>query len=253
MRHYSEDELILYHYGEGRHRERIDEHLQGCDACGSTYRSIAGTLAAFDSSELAIPERDDRYGLEVWQRIRNRLPVQEAPWWMAWSRPALAGAVAALIVAAFVAGRLWSGPAADPSLPLETNATLPADAGERVRLAAIGDHLDRSERVLLDLVNRDGARMDVSGSQASASDLIDANRLYRQAAERAGEDGIANVLDELERNLLEIVHGPSTMNPAELEALRVRLDAAALLFKVRILSDDLRERELAPSQSRKTT
>ena len=29
MRHYSEDELILYHYGEGRHRERVDEHLHG--------------------------------------------------------------------------------------------------------------------------------------------------------------------------------------------------------------------------------
>jgi anti-sigma factor RsiW len=251
MRHYSEDELILYRYGEGRHRERVDEHLQACDACASTYRSIAGTLATV--GELDIPERDDRYGLEVWQRIRHRLPVQEAPWWMAWYRPALAGAIAALIVAAFVAGRFWSRPTPEPSAPVEANETLPADAGERVRLAAIGDHLERSGRVLLDLVNTDGLHVDVSGQQAWASDLIDANRLYRHAAERAGEDGIASVLDELERNLLEIVHGPSTLTPAELEAVRVRLDAGALLFKVRILSDELRERELAPSQPRKTT
>src|SRR5687768_13182842 len=112
MRHYSEDELILYHYGEGRHRERVDEHLQACDACASTYRLIAGTLATV--GELDIPERDDRYGLEVWQRIRHRLPVQEAPWWTAWYRPALAGALAALIVAAFVAGRFWSPPTPEP-------------------------------------------------------------------------------------------------------------------------------------------
>jgi len=253
MRHYSEDELILYHYGEGRRRERIDEHLQSCAACASTYGAIAATLAVVEEETLEIPERDDRYGLEVWQRIRHRLPVREAPWWMAWYRPAMAGALAAVIVAAFVAGRFWSGPATEPASAVEAIVTLPADADERVRLAAIGDHLDQSERVLLDLVNRDGQRVDVSGSQASASDLIDANRLYRQAAERAGEDGVANVLDELERNLLEIVHGPSTLTPVELDAVRLRLDAAALLFKVRILSDDLRERELAPSQSRKTT
>ena len=56
----------------------------------------------------------------------------------------------------------------------------------------------------------------------------------------------------VERNLLDIVHGPSTLTPADLEQLRVRLDAAALLFKVRVLHDELRERETAPASPRKT-
>ena len=247
MRHITEDELVLYHYGEARRRERIDAHLQSCAECAATYRAIAETLALV--SEPEIPERDDRYGLEVWQRIRHDLPVQDAPWWIAWYRPAAAAAVAVLVVAAFIAGRYWPNGTNQPATPMQAADVL-ADASERVRLVAISDHLEQSERVLLDLVNAGGREVDVRDQQAWAADLIDSNRLYRHAAERAGDDTVASVLDELERQLLEIVHGPSTLTPAELEAVRARLDAAALLFKVRVLSDELREREFAPNPKR---
>jgi hypothetical protein len=250
MRHFSEDELILYHYGEGRRRDRIEAHLRTCTACAAVYGEIAGTLDLLP--DLDAPERDERYGLEVWQRIRHDLPARDAPWWMAWQRPALAGGVAALVLAAFLAGRGWPPSGSTPVFPARAS-DVSADGGERIRRAAIGDHLEQSERVLLDLVNAGGAHVDVRAQQASASDLLDSNRLYRHEAELAGEDSVAGVLDELERQLLEIVHGPPTLTPAELEAVRVRLDAAALLFKVRVLSDELRERELAPFQPRKTT
>ena len=54
------------------------------------------------------------------------------------------------------------------------------------------------------------------------------------------------MLDELERSLLEIVHSPSQISAADLEQIRRRIDAAALLFKVRVMSDELRQREDAP-------
>ena len=249
MRHYTEGELILYHYGEGRRRERIDRHLQDCAVCAAAYREIRAVLDA--ASELDVPDRDERYGLEVWQRIRHDLPLQEPPWWTAWYRPALAGGLAMLVVAAFLTGGYWPDDA--PIAPASQAGAAAADAGARVLSAAIGDHLEESERVLLDLVNTSGDPVDVSEQQAWAADLVDANRLYRDAAERAGDNTVAGVLDELERNLLEIIHGPSTLTPAELETVRARLDAAALLFKVRVLSDELRDRERAPSQPRKTT
>ena len=129
---------------------------------------------------------------------------------------------------------------------------MPADSGARVRMAAISDHLERSERVLLDLLNAGAGTIDVRDEQVWAADLVGANRLYRQAALRAGDTMVASVLDDLERNLLDIVHGPSKLTPADLEQLRVRLDAAALLFKVRVLHDELRERETAPASPRKT-
>jgi hypothetical protein len=254
MRHYTEDDLVLHHYGEGRRRDRLDQHLQTCPACAAMFREIAGTLASV--GDAGVPERDDRYGLEVWQRIRHDLPSQEARWWTTWHRswhpPALAAAVVVVIVAAFMAGRFWTGPMSAPPRGAQTG-DVPPDAGERVRLAAVSDHLEQSERVLLAIINADGQSVDVSSQQAGAADLIDSGRLHRHAAERAGDETTAGILDELERNLLEIVHGPSTLTPAELGAVRARLDAAALLFKVRVLTDELRERELESVRPRKTT
>ena len=51
------------------------------------------------------------------------------------------------------------------------------------------------------------------------------------------------VLDELERSLLEFVHTPSRATAARLDEIRRRIDAASLLFKVRVLGDELRQRE----------
>jgi hypothetical protein len=248
MRHYTEDDLVLHHYGEGRRRDELDQHLHTCPACEARYREIADTLEIV--GDAGIPERDDRYGLEVWQRIRHDLPSQEAPWWR--QRPGLAGAVVLVIVAAFTAGRFWTRPTSAPPGGVRSGDPAPG-AGERIRLAAISDHLEQAERVLLDIINVDGQSIDVSGQQAWAADLIDSGRLYRHAAERAGDETAAGILDEVERNLLEIVHGPSTLTPGELGALRARLDAAALLFKVRVLANELRERELDSVQPRKTT
>src|SRR5688572_17368801 len=112
MSHYSDDELTLYHYGEAPRRDRIDEHLQACESCASTYRDLARTLALV--GDLDVPERDERYGLAVWQRIRHDLPPQDVPWFMglmAWHRAALVGALGMLIVTAFAAGRYWQRPA----------------------------------------------------------------------------------------------------------------------------------------------
>jgi hypothetical protein len=109
--------------------------------------------------------------------------------------------------------------------------------------------------VLLDFVNAYGTAdqpADVSSQQEWASDLITANRLYRDASTAAGDGTVAAVLDELERCLLELVHGPATLTPQELDRIRMRLDAAALLFRVRVLSEELRERELATPTPRNT-
>ena len=94
--------------------------------------------------------------------------------------------------------------------------------------------------MLLDFVNAYGTAeqpANVSAQQQWAADLISANRLYRDASTAAGDEMVAAVLDELERSLLELVHGPATLTPQELDQIRLRLDAAALLFRVRVLSD----------------
>ena len=251
MKHYTEDDLTLYYYGEGRRRADVERHLDGCAACAKVYREIAGTLAMIAAPE--VPERGDQYGLEVWQRIRHKLPEQDGSWfgqWFRWDRLALAGAAAALVLVAFLAGRTSRPPAGGPPQIVVNDPTGQAagDARQRILLTSVADHLDRSERVLTDIMNAPD-RGDISTEQRWADDLLDASRLYRQDAVDAGEQSVATVLDDLERSLLEIVHSPSHISAADLEQIRRRIDAAALLFKVRVMSDELRQREQPPASS----
>jgi hypothetical protein len=243
--HYTDDDLVLHYYGEGRSRAAVERHLDECAACAASYRAIAGTLRMIAVPEP--PERGEQYGLEVWQRIRHKLPEQESAWrlsWLRWDRLVFAGAAAALVVAAFAAGRVWPTPARVPTRPIEVASSV--DGRQRILLTSVADHLDRSERVLTDIMNA-ADRTDISAEQRWADDLLATSRLYRQDAEDTGEQSVATVLDDLERSLLEIVHSPSPISAAELDQIRHRIDAAALLFKVRVLSDELRQRETAPA------
>ena len=248
MKHYTEEDLILHYYSERGRRTGIDVHLDQCETCATTYRALTGTLRLIATPEA--PERGDQYGLEVWQRIRHRLPEQEVPWWSVWFRAdrlATAGSFAVLLLAAFVAGRWWSSP--DPAVAPTLASTKPGaaaavtdDARQRILLTSVADHFDRSERVLTDIMNAPAGE-DISAEQRWAEDLVATSRLYRQDAVDAGEHSVALVLDELERSLLEIVHTPSRVTASNLEEIRRRIDAASLLFKVRVLGDELRQRE----------
>ena len=209
-------------------------------------------------------------GEEIWQRISHELGEQErvsGAGWLSiggaaklnWRQSALAAAAVVLLAVSLGMAGIWPFRASSPRTPSSSPAAAapivdahPADDSARVRLAAIGDHLDQSERVLLDVVNAEGASVDVSRQQAWAAALVDSNRFYRDAAMSAGEADVAGLLDDLERSLLDIVHGPSKLSAAELDRALVRLDAATLLFKIRVLSDELRERELAPTKPRTT-
>ena len=251
-RHYSEEDLILYYYEERPRSGDIQQHLDGCAQCAAAYRDLVATLKLVATPEA--PDRGEQYGLEVWQRIRHQLPEQEQPWWSAWFRAdrlALAGAFSVLLVAAFVAGRWWSAstapaPTVASVAPPAASATAASDnSRERILLTSVADHLDRSERVLTDFMNAP-AGGDLSAEQRWAEDLVAASRLYRQDAVDAGEASVALVLDELERSLLEIVHTPSRATAARLDEIRRRIDAASLLFKVRVLGNELRQREGQP-------
>jgi len=268
--HYSEDDLTLYYYGEApsagfgaaRRKADIERHLQQCSDCARLYREIADTLAMVVAEEA--PERGERYGLEVWQRIRHQLPEAEAKfgWFTGFTKVAGLAAVAAmLVIAAFIAGRFSTNPSnlANPANPANVanlenlenppNPSNPSNLGNpglALLVSDVADHLERSERMLTDIMNTSNPG-DISMEQGWAEDLLSTSRLYRQDAVEAGEQSIATILDDLERNLLEIVHSPSKISAADLEQLRRRIDAAALLFKVRVMSEQLRDREAAPA------
>jgi hypothetical protein len=241
MRHPSEKELVLYRCGAAPDREAIRSHLETCQRCGAEYGQLERLFAALDAAAEP-PPRPAEYGAQVWRRLQTRLQRPGRIEWSTWLRPrawALAGGLAALLVAAFLAGR-GSRPA--PQLA----SSIAPQVRERILLVAVGDHLERSQMVLIELINASAAGpVDISAEQRWSAELLPANRLYRVSAARAGEAGVASVLEELERTLLEIAHGPAELEPADLERLRERIEARGILFKLRVISSHVPRRAAA--------
>ena len=160
---------------------------------------------------MPVPERGPDYGQQVWERIESRLaPVNVArpprvnfPW-----RWAAAVGFSALLVAAFLTGRFF------PWTPRPDSTASDAQVRERVLRAAVGDYLERSQLVLVELANASSNDLlDITAEQERAADLVSENRLYRQTAARTGDVAVEGVLEELERALLEIAHAPSPISP----------------------------------------
>jgi hypothetical protein len=98
--------------------------------------------------------------------------------------------------------------------------------------------------LLVELVNAPAERpLDIGPERLQAEELLGASRLYRAAATRAGEPGLAGVLEELERLLVEVAHRPSPISSDDLARLQRRIDARGLLFKVRVLGARVRTRQ----------
>ena len=115
-------------------------------------------------------------------------------------------------------------------------------------LLAVGDHLEQSQMVLVELLNSGASGpLDISGEQQRAEDLVGENRLYRQAALKSGDKAVSNLLEELERVLLEIAHSPSKLDSNDLQQIRQRIEAEGILFKIRVVGTNLRERERPPA------
>jgi hypothetical protein len=72
-----------------------------------------------------------------------------------------------------------------------------------------------------------------------------ANRLYRETALRTGDTATAALLGDLERVLVDVAASPSTLTQGDLDEVRRRIDSNGLLFKVRVVSSDVRERQRA--------
>ena len=245
MKHMSEEELIGYREGVTAERVGIARHLAVCEECRAELERIEAVLGALDT--LPVPNPGDDYGRRVWQQIAPRLPEKPTQWWQSWFAPKKLGAlaaVAAMLVIAFLAGRITKH---------DGTGDVVADKEqirERVLVVAVSEHLGRSEMMLVELSNTaplDPAqkRVNISAEQRRAEDLLDENRLYRQTALREGDTALASVLDELERVLLDVAHSPEEVTPAQLEKIRQKIEAHGILFKVRVVGRALQERQKA--------
>ena len=250
--HLSEDDLVLHYYGEtsGADEARATAHLAACSSCHDGFRRLQRVLAAVDEAALATPELPQHFERTVWARLEPNLQRQDRRWfsWFVLSPARLAwvAGVVALVGAAFVAGRMVDQPAAPA-----TAATAADDIRERILLVDLGDHLERSQMVLVELVSADDQQpLRMVEERDRADELVGANRLYRQVAAASGDTTLADFLDDLERVLVDLAASPEKLSSQDLTEVQRRIESKSLLFKVRVVSSEVRQRQQSMAQSR---
>lgn len=233
--HLTDDDLVLHYYGEMDEaaEARACAHLDACEACRESLARLQRVMSAIDAAP--VPEPDAWFEQRTWARLQPALAARPPRrWQLPWRAMAWGAAAALVVIAAFVAGQFSSSPPASPATP---GAVAGEPLRDRVLLVDLGDHLDRSELALVEFVSGEGT----AGSER-LEELVAANRLYRRTATAAGDQGVADVLDELERVLIEIAAAAPSAAAGNLDAVRQRIDTRGLLFKVRVMRERLQER-----------
>ena len=229
-----DEELILFFYGEHDRPEELERALAADPDLARRYEALTRELRSLDLIEVPAP----RPGLEgrMWARVAPSLAPARRPFFpthpLGWA--AALTMAAAIAVVAFLGGRALRPEPTEVSVA-ETLKALPVDARERVLQAALADHLDASQRLLLEVTNGDKP---LDEERAWASSLLSANRLYRRAAERAGQRRVAAVLAEIEPILSQLADSPETFDLRESQR---KIERADLLFKVRVTRNNLKE------------
>jgi hypothetical protein len=245
MKKISDDDLTLLYYGE------LDDPALAARVAASPeltarYEALCAELDRVD--DFAPPERGDDYGADVWRLISPRLESgQEIPGslWKAMlsalGRPrfSLAGAMSLAMVAvlAFMLGRQGeqqSIPAAPGPDALPATAQLELNSG-RLLTSSVSGHLDQLNLALTQFANVP----ETSAADAGrATDLLVANRLYRQAAASRGNHQLAAFLAELEPLLIELAYEAHKTSTTTRDRMQQEV-RDSLLFRVRIMNKQL--------------
>ena len=245
MKKISDDDLTLLYYGE-----QTDPALAASVAASPelTARFDALCIELSRVDDFVPPQRDDDYGADVWRRISPRLETERKKPAEIWKgllrvlgqpRFSLAGAVSLALVAtlAFMLGRQSDQPG---NLPPQGPEALPAtamtefDTG-RLLTSSVSGHLEQLNLALTQFVNLP----DTSAADAGrATDMLVANRLYRQAAVTQGNQQLAAFLAELEPLLIELAYEAHKTSPATRDRMQQEV-RNNLLFRVRIMNRQL--------------
>jgi hypothetical protein len=249
MQHLTEEQLVAHYYHDDETASAAS-HVRDCRDCSQQYETIKRVLALV--TEAPVPERGDDYGDEVWNRLRWKLgsDKRRRATWIS------SVAAAAALMIAFFAGHFWRAAheTTSPVVAIPHTAELTAsttgtnaDHGDKVLLLVVGDHLENTERMLLELANADpGKGMEIEKESSRAGELVAANRIYRQTATQRGNERLAAVLSDLEPVLIEISHAGNNLNKTQLTELQKRIEAKGLIFKVRVISAQAADSETRP-------
>lgn len=239
--HPSDDDLILLFYGElpAPASATIERHLERCPTCRAAFSGLAHTLQL--AATLRAPDPGPDFEDRLWDGLQPHIPDGRRSTRRLLGVGAWAASVAAIVGATWI----WTQAPPDPPERRAANSVA-ADAGVRTRvlLSAVDAHLAQAEVLFVELLNTPaGAPEAFAHARLTADDLVASGRLYRATAQATGETPVAAMLDDLEAVLVEVARSPDAPRAEDVVALQDRIQADDLLFRVRAVAHDIRNRE----------
>ena len=251
MKHITDEDLTLLFYGE-HDDPALATTVAESSELSSRFEDLSTELRMADN--FVPPHRDDSYGAEVWQQLSPKLsdesgtadnPLQS--WFKIFSQPrfSLTGALSFVLVAAlaFTLGRNGGEtPGIDPGQLINTPAmALEGLDSNRLLSHSVSTHLEQVNVVLTQFVNSSESSAYESGH---ATDMLVANRLYRQAAVSQGKHQLAAFLADLEPLLIEMAYEAQLGSTTSRERMQQEVKNG-LLFRVRVMNNQLKKPEVS--------
>jgi hypothetical protein len=236
MNHLTDEELVEQYYAAGAEADAAGAHLRECAHCAAALKALEGDLAVL--RPVSIPERDENYAQQMWARVEASLPARAAKSnavrrFALWRGLAYGAGCAVLVAGGFFVGRAWEHRHAVTTAhvaPAPTTSSQP-----KVVVVVLGDHLDRSERLLVELKHASADAADLGPLPDEARSLLAANRVFRDDAMSEGDPSLTTALDHLDRVLTEIANRPGGLDADAAARIRDEMNADGLLFEVRVL------------------
>ena len=254
MKMITDEDLTLLFYGE-HDDPALAAMVAESEELSARYDALCAELKLADA--YVPPQRGDDYGAEVWQRISSQLGAEETKttgrlgeWLASMVQPrfSLAGALSIVLVVAlaFMLGRNGGQEIINtPNDPTAMTGTIPVvsagiDSG-RLLSHSVSAHLEQVNLVLTQFVNSAETSANETGY---ATDMLVANRFYRQAAIAEGNQQLAAFLADLEPLLIELAYRAQSGSPATRERMQQEVKDG-LLFRIRIMNKQLNKPEIS--------
>ncbi len=239
MKHLTEEEMIEHAYGENDNMVAVERHFASCPRCAEDFAELERDLTGV--GRLHAPPREPQYGERVWASIAPSLPVYTAKrpgvfafLGTAWFKGVgYAAACGLLMMGAFYAGRQWEHSKQPPTAKVEPKAP---QAKQPVVVVVLDEHLDRSERFLVQLKHADVDSSEMAlPMRDEAKSLLAANKVCRQKAAQSDDPELNTALDHLDRLLAEAANSPGGLSTQSIAKLQQEMNSDGLLFEVRVL------------------
>lgn len=251
MKEISNDELVLLYYGE-HDDPGLAAKVAASPELSARFDALTAELGQID--HFAPPALDQSYGAETWLKISPQLAVaQEEPagFWnslrsgLARPRFSFAGITALGVVAvlAFMLGRQDMQPGSEMQAGTGSpqTAMLAEMHSQRLLTSTVSGHLDQLNIVLTEFAYSDESP---ALEAEQATDMLVANRLYRQAAASRGDHKLAAFLAGLEPLLIEMAYEAHRDSPETRKRMQQEV-RDSLLFRVRAVNQQLQNSTLS--------